>query len=496
MAKKTLTAEEKEIIEARKELWRRGNLTWKLDSIQKQVYTFLKENTKKTSTLVLPRRIGKTFVLTIYAIEQAIQKEKSIIKFLQPEKIMIRTNLRPIMDKILEDCPATLRPIYKTQDSIYLFTNGSEIQLAGTDNGSHEKLRGSDADLCIIDEAGFVKGDLEYIIRSILLPSTLLTEGKIILSSTPPKESEHSFEKYRQMAALEDTLFFMNINDALKISMMETNPRLTPVLVEEFKREYPGGETNDDYRREMLCETIVDGDNYVVPEFNKEVEEECVKEWPRPAFYDKYVGMDIGFKDFTALVFGYYDFEHGVVVIEDELEMNGPKMTLPALGKEILNKERSLWYEPATGEHIAPYLRISDNNAPIVLNELFKIHGILFLPSPKDNKEAAINEVRNLIGNFQIIIHPRCKNLIHQLKHATWNNKRTSFNRSANSGHYDLVDALIYFVRNIDKNKNPYPPGYKFRGLGGPGNLFFNNSKQITNEKYNSFKRLFNIKPK
>ena len=33
-----------------------------------------------------------------------------------------------------------------------------------------------------------------------------------------------------------------------------------------------------------------------------------------------------------------------------------------------------------------------------------------------------------------------------------------------NGSHLDAVDALVYLVRNINVNKNPYPPGYSYRG--------------------------------
>ena len=90
----------------------------------------------KTFVINAGRRIGKSWLLTIIGIERCLKKPKSIIKFLQPEQKMIRTNLRPIMDEIFADCPPELKPEFKTQDNIYRFPNGSEIQLAGTDGGN------------------------------------------------------------------------------------------------------------------------------------------------------------------------------------------------------------------------------------------------------------------------------------------------------------------------------------------------------------------------
>jgi len=89
------------------------------------------------------------------------------------------------------------------------------------------------------------------------------------------------------------------------------------------------------------------------------------------------------------------------------------------------------------------------------------------------------------VMNHQIIINPRCKTLIYHLKYATWarkSDKATSaggykaFARSADGGHFDSLDSLIYLIRNIIYGKNPYPKGYG--ALSGADNHFREESKQ------------------
>lgn len=455
---------DQEIIDARARLWFMGNLEWKFDVTQKRMYDFWKGTPKKTSVINCSRRLGKSYFLTVLAIQQCLQNPKSIVKFLQPEQKMIRMNIAPLMREILSDCPPELKPTFKTQDNVYKFPNGSEIQLAGTDNGNHEKLRGGDSHLCLVDEAAFVKSELEYIVRSVLLPTTYLTKGKIILSSTSPREAEHDFQKYMEYAEQTGSLFRVTLFDALKDNEGLENPRFTPELVEEIIAEYPGGRDNDDFKRECLCITIVDGENSVIPEFTEELAEEIVKEWPRPPFFDAYVSMDIGFKDLTVVLFGFYDFENAVLVIEDEIVMNGAKMTTSNLAYEIIKKEKALWTNPISGEFTPPYKRVSDNNL-IVLNDLMRDFGLVFYPTDKQEKHGAINKVKIMVGGYRVYINPKCETLIRHLKNATWNKKKTSYNRSPDNGHYDAVDALVYMVRNIDENKNPFPRGYSFRHL-------------------------------
>jgi hypothetical protein len=52
--------------------------------------------------------------------------------------------------------------------------------------------------------------------------------------------------------------------------------------------------------------------------------------------------------------------------------------------------------------------------------------------------------------------------LIRHIKNARWKEKgnKDDFARSPDDGHYDAVDALLYFMRAVNYNKNPYPAGY------------------------------------
>jgi hypothetical protein len=201
--------------------------------------------------------------------------------------------------------------------------------------------------------------------------------------------------------------------------------------------------------------------------------------------------MDIGFSDLTAVLFGYYDFENGVLVIEDEFSINGPELTSKKLAKLIMEYEDRIFTSPITGEFNKPYLRISDNNM-ILINDLQKDHNLTFLPTDKHNKESYLNQMRNAIAGRQIIIHPKCTQLIAHLRKATWNKNRTDYKRSEDSGHYDFVDSLLYMVRNINKDRNPYPKGYNHSLLGRPDSVFKGHlSKTTTDSSLQKLEKMF-----
>lgn len=471
-------------------LWRLGQLSWKLDSCQIQLYNKFKESKYRKVVWNCSRRLGKSYTLLIVALEYAIQNSNTQIKYACFTALAGQKIILPTIRSILEDCPEDLKPNYVKNEKCFYFNNGSIIQIEGTDEGNAEKLRGTASHLSILDEAGFMD-DLDYVINDILLPQALTTNGRILIASTPSKSPAHPFTKLIMEAIKYDAYIKKTILDALKD--IENDPphlknRLNSDLVHELK-EASGGEESSTWKREYLCEILIDTPNAVIPEFNEKAEKEIVMEWPRPVRYDAYTSLDLGIVDYTAALFAYLDFKNNKLVIEDELWMNGQEVTTKNLADQVRETEARLWVDPVTGATQDPYLRVSDDEL-LVLNDLYKQHGLMFIPTRKDNKEAAINEVRIRIGSRNIVIHPRCKNLIYQLKTAMWAKNRKTFARSEEGGHQDLIDCLIYMVRNVQWQKNPYPEA------GGTGRIFdvFSKGSQQLSTTASAIKNIFKVK--
>ncbi len=467
--------------------WRRGLLQWKLSPVQQELYDLYYSGKHKTNTWLCARRTGKSFALVVLALEQCIRHKNSIVKYAAPTKIQINTILRPIFKKILDDCPEDLKPTFRSSEYIYYFPNGSEIQLAGTDSGHAEKLRGGDSHLAIVDEAGSCS-DLNDLIKSVLLPTTLTTNGKVILAGTPPKEEDHDFITFIEQAELRGSLIKKTFLD---------NDRLTNEQRDELILEV-GGLQSEEARRELLCELIKNSSTSVIPEFNADLQKKIVKEWPKAPFFDAYESMDPGGSDLTGIVLGYYDFRADKVIIEDEIlfDFRIPGNTIKVLTEEIDKKEAALWTNVISGERKQDVVRTSDRN-PILLKEIrtHSNHKINFINTKKDDITAQINNFRVLLKSEKIIIHPRCTNFIRQLNNVKWKNKttRNDFGRSADDGHYDLVSAGIYFVRNINFRKDPYPPGYSLN-LRRDDAFIYNEKNLNKTDNKDIFRKIFNIK--
>lgn len=431
--------------EIKAQLWTLGEIDWKLDDNQKEIYRLFKNCPARKFVLNCSRRMGKSYLLCIIAIEFAYKHPNAQIKFAAPTAKMVRNIIRPAFRQILEDCPKTQRPKENKVEGQWEFPNGSVVTIAGCDDGNAESLRGQGANLCLIDEAGFVN-ELNYVVESILTPQMLTTDGRMILASTPPRSPGHPFRKFRDDAIENKALVERTIYD---------NPRITPKIIKEFLIE-AGGEKSTTWKREYLAQFVTDEETAVLPEFTSEKANELVKKNNRPAYCDKYVSIDIGFTDGTGILYAYWDFQRQVLVIEDEsfLKKAGTK----PIAEEILAKEKALWEEEP------PYLRISDVD-PRLQADMVQDHGIFLMPTEKQNKDGAIAVVRLMIANNQIEIDPKCLNTIRQMREAVWRKTHgekgeilKSFERTPECGHYDLVDALIYLVRNIHKNHNPTPP--------------------------------------
>lgn len=453
--------------EIKNELWRRGILTHKMHVIQKEMYElYLKAGPRSTMVWLLSRQTGKSYCLAMLAIMEAIQKPNSIIKLLTDTKLHVQTIFEPIFREILEDCPDDVRPNYVPTKFIYEFPNGSQIQMAGTDAGNAERLRGQKSTLILVDEAGSCTR-LNYNVLSILLPTTTHTGGKLILASTPPEEPDHDFIGFIEQAEQENCLTKKTLFD---------NPLLSQAEKDNIVSRFPGGVNNPQFRREYLCELIRDERKTVVPEFDETLIPTVVRSYPKPPFYTPYVSMDLGFKDLTVVLFGYYDFKNDKVVIEDEIVKRGKDLKLNTFAEEILAKEEKLWLNIYTNEQIQPEVRVSDIDL-IVIQEINRqsYNRLNFQPVKKEPgyKLPLINQMRVMLQQGKIIIDPRCENLIRHLKHARWKDAsaKDEFARSPDDGHYDAVDALLYKLKSITYSKNPYPKNYN----GNGDNTFHNN---------------------
>ena len=439
------------VARAKNEKWRRSDLVYLLHAGQRKLEGSFEQSVGQLFVANIARQFGKSYWAVSKAVQLAMKKPKARIKYATAFQTDLTEFILPTFDAVLSECPANLKPKYKVQGSKWVFPNGSEIKLVGLDK-SPNSLRGNVIDLIVIDEAAFVQ-NLEYIYRSIIIPATLhRPECRIIFVSTPPTTPAHAFSDFIQLA---------EINGAYVKLTIHENPLISEDDIERMAKEM-GGRHSTTFRRECLCELVLDEDLALC----KEWDDKYIQEPPRDQFYKyyhKYSAMDMGRKDHTALVFGYYDFKRATLFIEDEITMRGADWTSVTLSNDVSVKEKALWGEAdSEGKPFKPFRRIADNNNPHLLIDLSSLHNLHFSETNKESLEAMVNEVRLMVGAGRIIVSPKAKMLIGSLKYGIWDMKRKEFSRNKVYGHFDHFAALMYLVRNLSKSSNPIPVDHGF----------------------------------
>lgn len=474
------------------ELWRRNLLQFKMHVNQKEMLELYQNAPgRSVSVWLLARQSGKSYGIGLLSVLKCQEAPNTVVKILCPTKVQAKGVYEPIFRQIFEDCPDDLKAEYNSQGWSYVFPNGSQIHLAGSDGGHADRLRGQKTDLAFVDEAAFCT-DLDDIVNSILLPTATITRGKIILASTPSPDLVHDFNLFIEQAEM---------NNALTRKTLYDNPMLTAEDIEQIISRYPGGIANTKFRREYLCEIIKDESMAVFPEVDDALLTKIVKKWETPPYCSRYVSMDIGYRDMTVVLYGYYDFRADKVIIQDEIVKSGQDILFSNFTKELQDKESELWTNPLSYELQKPDIRVSDIN-PFMLQEISVFsrknnpqHTIDFSIASKSDKLANINKLRVMLSGEKIIVDPRCKTLIRHLKHCKWKDrsKKDEFDRSQDDGHYDAVDALLYLVRAVNYSKNPYPAsyGYNVRDLHIQNPTGF--EKQTPQEVY---KAIFGTSPR
>ena len=432
--------------------YRQGDLTsWKLDSAQKDLKEFLLTCTELISIAAISRQTGKSYFATVTAFEFCLTNPNVVVKYCAADAKQAFKAIRGNIMNLVGECPEDLRPKFKQQLGGWEFKNGSMLYLEGADNGKIDNLRGTPAHLIIVDEAAFID-NLSYGIGSVLLPMLLTTNGRIFMISTPPKTKAHDFMDFVNLCKENNAYFELDIYaylERVKDDHPHFKQRISPAFVEILRRT----STPSHFQREYLLRYDTDMEDAVIPEFTKDLQKNIIKHYTRPKIFHPYVAMDLaGVRDLNAIVFGYYDPIADLTIVEDEIELKANQTNSDILGKAIKAMEVKLWGDQFGSVNV-PVKRYCDINEAIAVRDLQRLHGLKFVTIPKDDKHAAIENLKTQLYNEKIIIQPNCRNTIFHLEGAIWDKTGKSFKRHVKYGHYDFVDAMVYFARAVKRRK-------------------------------------------
>lgn len=434
--------------EMKRELWRRGELSWKLDSLQRSVRSHI-GNTKSDRFCILSsRQIGKSYLATVLALEHCLHHPGSIVRILAATLKQVGDIVQDNLAPIALDSPHGLIERHKSD---YRWTVGkSSLRLASLERSHVDNARGGNASLVIFEEGGFVSSDdYRYAVESVIGPQLLRSGGAEIHISSPSKDEYHYLhETVAERCRLSDSLYVYTVYDS---------PSITEEQIHKAA-ERCGGFHTDAWKCEYLAQIIRSKTYAVIPEFDEALH---VGDFNLPEFYNPFVSMDMGgSKDKTHISLGVWDFERARLLIWDEALFDANTATKSIVDTSYGLEGQLRWPDDSDGNE-SP-IRWADVPGQIQVDLTHQFKFYVRIP-PKDDLQAQINSLRLGFSQGKVLIHPRCKALIGCLKTARYNNKRTDFERTEAYGHCDPLMSLVYGYRTADRLTNPVPKAAYYR---------------------------------
>jgi hypothetical protein len=438
--------------------WQLGRLYAHLNLSQKKIYDAFKASNVRTSKFVAncSRKIGKSVLGFFLGAETCIAKKGALVAFIAPTVDDVQEYVRQLYDVAFATCPDYLRPrLLKTQ---MVFPNGAKMLFRGVGKGqgsSYNNLRSFAFDLIILDEAGF-SANLDEIVDGALLSTLIPRNGHMLLLSTRPVTPDHVFNEYVEAAKLDNAYIMLTIRDSHY-----------PLERQEKFIHDAGGINSAKVRREFFCESVIDTDFQLCPEWKPEFEKDvAINE--NFKFWNKYDALDQGWSDNSVCGFATVEWIGGksVLVLRDEISMKSPEQTTDHLAETIIKKELEVFNVPSLD--VSPVTkRIADNNTPSLLQDFNLRHKLYFSPvESKTYLDVMVSDVRELVKEGRILVSPKCVQTIGCLRNGVWTKLKTGargkeFSRSKTYGHYDGFAMLMYLVRSADMLKNPLPPAFR-----------------------------------
>ena len=407
------------------------------------------------------RRLGKSHMLTMLAIERCLSRPYQEVKYGAPTRDQCRQIVRPLLHQILLQCPSQLYPDRSGFE--YRFNNPawgdaraySTLQLVGCNVDDGNRLRGQAADLVLLDEVREVP-NLDYIVSHVLAHQFQRRHmPMIVMATTPPESMAHDFvQRFIPWAQATNSYWCIPAQDNEDCS--EDDERIVLRMCSNKKSVA--------WRREMGCELVSDPENLITPEFQGLKDDILVDEWVKPEWYQPYTIIDGAYRrDNLSMGFCYADFAEQVLVFEDSELMK--EKTLRVIAEAARAGEGRCFPEMIkAGKAIR---RMGDMTA-LELESLAADYSLPMREVEKYDKDSAVMKFRHQLEDLRVKVvadrdefgNPR-KNvgLINQLEHGIYNRGHTDFARTEELGHWDAGMMAVYASRMVNMRENPRPGG-------------------------------------
>lgn len=309
------------------------------------------------------------------------------------------------------------------------------------------KLRGGTYHLIDWAEVAFSEFDMGVTVHDvnnkILKPTLRATRGYSFLESTPNgsngwKEMWEDTEMYPLPDEDKPGNGYKRI--VFSLSQLVSMGLRSKEEYEFLKKTMPELE----FQQEYECK-FVSFHGRAYPEFQTH---HIWADMPPPQHWQRvFFAVDWGYKpSATCIHFGYV-LDGRICIFDEIYETEKLLDEIKAMMKEKFN----LWQLRFVGG-------VADHDPRS--NKELEIAGIHVTPVDKSNVYGNRLEVKTLLKNNLLYVHPRCEYLIRDLSQAQWDPKKEGEidYKNCSYGHYDAEAALRYLVRAFKTNEADSPP--------------------------------------
>jgi len=265
----------------------------------------LLDDPSRTKVAVCSRRAGKSFALSVLALDTAFKFESCLIPVISITRSQAKRIVWPVFQELDRSNELGLR--FNASELSCTLPNGSQIFLTGASTEEEiQRLRGPKYPLVLVDEAQAFKAYLAELVSDVLEPAVLDYDGSIVLAGTPNQICRGFFYDATQ-ADSAWSVHHWTLLDNPHI------PRAKEWLAERCKR-YGWTESNPTYLREYKGQWIRDSSSLIYPTIP------VIDELPADDEWEYVLGLDLGYIDSTAFVICAYSTRTGRLVVVESFK--------------------------------------------------------------------------------------------------------------------------------------------------------------------------------
>jgi len=371
-------------------------------------------------------RSGKTFILVRSIVVRASKCKSRHLIIRQTFNAVKRSVFMDTLPKVMTICFPHLSYRVNKSDLIVYLSNGSEIHLAGMDNGKAvEKILGTEFSTIYFNEASEMEYSPTQLVLSRLAEKTPLAK-RVWYDFNPPNKTHWSYWLFMKRLNPIDEEPLLN-PDQYDYLLMNPGDNLDNIDPEYIKllESMPEAER----KRFLLGQYSDESDGQVYYAFDREIH---VCDKVKKGNGQIYIGMDFNVEPMTAILSQVVNNEYHIF---DEVFLNNSDTF-----KMVDELKKRGYYGTVIPDSTGKNRKTSGKSDHLILKEA----GYQIPPVRNPFVTDRVNNVNRLFTANKIKINPRCKKLINDLEKVAWKNNQ--LDQKTNPSLTHISDALGYFL--------------------------------------------------